>query len=227
MQRVKVIFFDAAGTLIHLPRGVGFHYASVAARHGWNTDAEAIGRSFRAAWKAMPTPVPSHRPRMDDDRGWWRELVDLVLADAGAPDGFDRVAYFEELYEEFSQPGVWELYPEVLAALEALKPHYRLAILSNFDPRLRRVLDHLSVLSRFSLIVLSSEAGADKPDPWIFEHALAQANVTTDEALLVGDDLDCDVAGARRAGWHAFHIDRPRTTFHNLVKALSEARSGS
>jgi putative hydrolase of the HAD superfamily len=226
-RAIKVIFFDAAGTLIHLPRGVGFHYAAVAARHGWKIGAEIIGRTFGALWKAMPSPPAGNGPRADDDRGWWRELVWGVLDQCNAPQDFDRTRYFDELYVEFTNPGVWPLYPEVREVLELLAPRYELAVLSNFDGRLRPILAQLGILDRFNTVVISSEAGADKPDPQIFACAAARARITPGEALLAGDDLDHDVAGARRAGWHAFHVDRPQTTLRDLPPALSRLQSGS
>ena len=222
MRAVKVIFFDATGTLMHLPRGVGFHYAEVAARFGWKADAGFVGKAFRALWSEMPPPETTRAPKPDDDRGWWRELVARVLDRSGAPAGFDREGYFDVVYDEFTKPGVWSLYPETLEVLDALASRYRMNVLSNFDGRLRAVLGQLGVLDRFEEVIISSEAGADKPDPWIFEHALARAGVAPHEALLVGDDPECDVAGALRAGWHAFHVDRPRTTLRDLARWAKE-----
>ena len=221
MREVKVIFFDAAGTLIYLPRGVDFHYADMARQFGWDADESSFEGVFRSVWKQMPKRAAGRQPREDDDRGWWRDLVFRVLDRIGPPRGFDREGYFGAVYELFRRPGVWSLFPETLEVLGTLAPRYRLAILSNFDGRLRTVLGHLGVLHRFEEIVLSSEAGADKPDPWIFEHALNRTGLAPNEALLVGDDPKCDIAGAQRAGWHAFHIDRPRTTLRDLAVALT------
>lgn len=223
MRDVKTIFFDATGTLIHLPRGVGFHYADVAARFGWNADADFLAKNFRAAWHEMPPPPSGRLPKPDDDRSWWRALVERVLDASGAPGRFDRDGYFDAVYDEFAKPGVWALYPETIAVLDALATRYRISVLSNFDGRLRTVFGQLDVRDRFEHLIISSEAGADKPDPWIFEHALARAGVAPHEALLVGDDPECDVAGAQRAGWHAFHIDRPRTTLRDLASTLGVA----
>lgn len=168
MTEVKVIFFDATGTLIHLPRGVGFHYAGVAARFGWKADADSVGRAFRALWSEMPPPEITRAPKVDDDRSWWRALVERVLDVTGAPGDFDREGYFAAVYDEFAQPGVWALYPETIDVLDALAARFQLNVLSNFDRRLRTVLDHLGVCDRFEHLIISSEAGADKPDPWIF-----------------------------------------------------------
>ena len=55
-------------------------------------------------------------PREDDDKGWWRELVNRVL-DQVAPGTaeLDRDAFFEVAYSHFAEAGVWDLYPEVAA----------------------------------------------------------------------------------------------------------------
>ena len=95
-NRLKTIFFDAAGTLIHLPRSVGHHYADVGKRIGLQLDARALDEAFRACWKETPPRPPIDGPREDDDKGWWRELVNRVL-DRVAPNlgELDRDAYFE------------------------------------------------------------------------------------------------------------------------------------
>src|SRR5688500_8029133 len=104
MTGLRVIFFDAAGTLIGLPRGVAFHYCDVARRHGLEISPETMHQAFQATWKEIPGPASTRVPRSDDDKGWWRKLVHRVLDKCEVPrEGkFDRDAYFEELYVEFA-----------------------------------------------------------------------------------------------------------------------------
>ena len=218
---IRVLLFDATGTLFHLPRGVGWHYAEVAARLGCRLDVETLNRAFRQAWGEMPQRDALHRARADDDKGWWFTLVQRVL-DHGAISApqLDRALYFETLYAEFTLPGVWELYPEVRAALSALRPHFRLGVISNFDGRLRAILTHLGLEGWFDPIVISSEVGADKPDPWIFQHGLELAGTSAAEALHVGDDPQRDWHGAEAAGLPTFHLDRPHNSLRDLVTLL-------
>ena len=129
----RAVFFDATGTLIHLPRGVGWHYRDVAGRHGADLDEAMVNASFRAAWKAMPLLHETRTPRADDERGWWRGLVFKVLDDCGVHRGLNRDAYFAELWNEFAQPGVWALYPETREVLTELRGRFRLGVISNFD----------------------------------------------------------------------------------------------
>lgn len=217
MKAPRCIFFDAAGTLIHLPRGVGHHYREVAARHGCDLDADALTVAFRAMWQAMPARPTTREPRPDDDRGWWRGLVEQVLdALAVSPAQLDREAYFAELYEEFTRPGVWALFPEVEEALTRLSRRAGLSVLSNFDGRLRTILTDLGIAHRFRHLVISSEVGADKPDAFIFQQALALTGCAAEDALHVGDDPRCDWAGAEAAGLRTFRLRRP----HNDLRAL-------
>jgi putative hydrolase of the HAD superfamily len=213
------VLFDAAGTLIYLPRGVGFHYAEVARRHGVACDEKALNRAFTAAWKSMPPRTNNGRPREDDDRGWWRQLVDQTLDTVNAPP-FDRDAYFDELYSEFTRPGVWDLFPEVPRVLEILAPRLILGIVSNFDARLRIILRQFGLLSWFKEIILSSEAGVEKPDRAIFTTAIERLGLEPEEVCYVGDDPKLDWEAAERAGLRVFKLDRRVNDLGTLVKWL-------
>jgi putative hydrolase of the HAD superfamily len=218
---MKAIFFDAAGTLIHLPKSVGHHYALVGKRVGLALDAAALDRAFTACWKKMPARPAIDGPREEDDKGWWLELVDRVI-DQVAPStsDLDRDAFFEVAYSHFAEAGVWDLYPEVIDVLEALRPRFELAVISNFDGRLRMILEHLGVSQFFSHVFLSSELGADKPDPLIFQRALKLSGIAPDEAFHLGDDPVRDWRGAEAAGLSVFRLERPRNSLRDLLAIL-------
>ena len=218
----KAIFFDAVGTLFYLTRTVGHHYALVGREVGLTVDAHQLDRAFYSAWKKMPHRAAILGPRENDDKGWWRELVDLVL-DRVAPSlsELDRDNFFEVAYEHFAESGVWELYPEVPGVLKELQPHFQLAVISNFDGRLRFILEHLGISKFFTHIFISSEIGADKPDPEIFRRALKLIDLEPDEVLHVGDDPQRDWEAASEAGLSTFELDRPKNSLRDLVAALT------
>lgn len=217
-NRIKTIFFDAAGTLIHLPKSVGHHYAYVGERIGLRLDRAALDEAFTVCWKETPQRPAIAGPRDDDDKGWWRELVDRVL-DRVAPSmsELDRDAFFEGVYGHFAKPGVWELYPEVIEVLDALHSRFQLAVVSNFDGRLRMILEHLGVSRFFSHVFLSSELGADKPDPEIYQRASRIAGARPNEMLHVGDDPERDWNGAAAAGLSIFRLQRPQNSLRDLL----------
>ena len=221
----KTIFFDAAGTLIHLPKSVGQHYAFVGERVGLRLDAKALDEAFRACWKETPPRPAIDGPREDDDKGWWRELVNRVL-DRVAPalKALDRDAFFEGVYGHFAEPGVWELYPEVDDVLEELHGRFQLAVISNFDGRLRVILEHLGVSKFFAHVFLSSELGADKPDPEIYRRALRLSEARPNETLHVGDDPERDWEAATAAGLSGFRLERPVNNLRDLLSVIREPR---
>ncbi len=217
----KAIFFDAAGTLFHLPRGVGYHYALVGQEIGLKLDSRQLDRAFNNAWNAMPARQPIDGPREDDDKDWWRQLVDLVLDETSQTLGeHDRDNFFEIAYEHFTEAGVWELYPEVLEVLEKLTPRFQLSVVSNFDGRLRMILEQLGVSKFFKQVFLSSELGADKPDPEIFRRALNVIRLQPNEVLHVGDDPERDWKAGTAAGLSIFQLDRKKNSLRDLLSIL-------
>ena len=218
VEVIKTILFDAAGTLFFLTKTVGDHYAYVGREIGLDLDAQQFESAFHAAWQQMPRRPASDGPRENDDKGWWRELVGRVL-DQVAPSlrEFDRDNFFEVAYEHFAEAGVWELYPEVPGVLGELAPRFRLAVISNFDGRLRLILQHLGISKFFSHVFISSELGADKPDPEIFRRALNLIDLDANEVLEVGDDPERDWKAASAAGLSVFRLDRPRNSLRDLL----------
>jgi putative hydrolase of the HAD superfamily len=217
----KAIFFDAMGTLFYLTHGVGHHYALVANELGLNLEAEKLELAFVAAWDSMPQRQAVEGPRENDDKDWWRQLVDLVI-DEVAPNlsELDRDNFFEIAYEHFAEAGVWELYPEVIDVLEELRPRFQLAVVSNFDGRLRIILERLGISGFFKRVFVSSEVGADKPDPEIFRRALKFMQLAAHEVLHVGDDPERDWNAATSAGLQVLKLDRDKNSLNDLLSIL-------
>ena len=222
---IKAISFDAVGTLFRLTKTVGDHYAYVGGEVGLDLDSQNLDRAFHTAWKQMPQRAAIDEPRDNDDKGWWRELVDVVLEEvAPTLSEFDRDNFFEIAYEHFAEAGVWELYPEVLGVLEQLRPRFQLAVISNFDGRLRFILQHLGISKFFSHIFISSELGADKPDPEIYRRAVSLMKLHPNEVLHVGDDSQRDWEAATAAGLSVFQLNRPKNSLRDLEAILTTNR---
>jgi putative hydrolase of the HAD superfamily len=218
---IRAILFDAAGTLFYLTKTVGDHYAYVGREVGLELDAQKLDSAFHAAWQQMPRRPAIDGPRKNDDKCWWRELVGHVF-DQVAPsvNELDRDNFFEVAYEHFAEPSVWELYPEVPEVLKQLRPRFQLAVISNFDGRLRFILQHLGISNYFSYIFISSELGADKPDPEIFRRSLKVMHLDANDVLHVGDDPKRDWKAAKEAGLLVFQLDRPKNSLRDLLTTL-------
>jgi len=105
---------------------------------------------------------------------------------------------------------------EVLRAFQAQRAQYALALLTNGAPDVQRdKLTGAGLASYFEAIIISGEVGIGKPDPRIFAHTLATlaaAATAATAAVMVGDSLARDIAGARRSGLRAIWICRAADT---------------
>jgi putative hydrolase of the HAD superfamily len=218
---IRVVTFDAAGTLIRLLQPPGCTYAETARLFGYSLDPDRVQEGFRIAWKTFAPPPESAGPRPDDDRDWWRELVARTMASAGyriTP--FDD--YFAAVYQTFARPGVWELCPDVPPVLTELsRLRLRLGVISNFDRRLYDILGHLQVRDVFEHVIVSSEIGVRKPAARIFRSAAQRFNVELREILHVGDERESDFSGARAAGMEALLVDHKTAKLSSVLPLLA------
>ncbi|MFI0347568.1 MAG: HAD family hydrolase [Chthoniobacterales bacterium] len=108
-----------------------------------------------------------------------------------------------ELAEDFIafRRSCQRLMPSAREVLEILSKNFKLGLLTNGAPDLQREKIKASGLEEFfSAIVISGEYGIGKPSSAIFKNLLALLKVTAKEALMVGNSLERDIAGARNAG---------------------------
>lgn len=103
----------------------------------------------------------------------------------------------------------FEAYEDAQPALAELRAKgLRLVVVSNWDASLPAVLEDVGLAPLIDAVVVSAEAGRSKPDPRIFEAALAAARCDADAALHVGDSSEHDLRGAGAAGIRAVLLDR-------------------
>jgi putative hydrolase of the HAD superfamily len=182
-------------------RPVGELYATVAARHGVAIDAAVLHTSFGDTFRAAPplafpgVPTAELRGR---EKSWWRDVVLRVFAGARFAD-FD--AFFDDLFAFFASAGTWRVDPDAPLLLAELRARgLATLVVSNFDARVRGILAALDLAPLIDRVTISSEAGAAKPDPAIFQRALADLGVAPGDVLHVGDTVREDLRGARAAG---------------------------
>ena len=210
---IKVVFFDAAGTLFHVNGSVAEVYLAYAEKYGVKASRDLtreINQAFEQVFRDAPPPIFAvDRPEKlkQCERLWWFDIVHAVFYRVGMFEGFDT--YFEEVYEAFSTGKHWALYPETLSVLQYLKSKgYEIGIVSNFDTRLFSILRDLNIQQYVDSVTISTLVQAAKPAPKIFEHALSQHVIEPSEAIHVGDSVHDDWNGARRAGLTALVVSR-------------------
>ncbi len=202
--KIQAVTFDVGGTLIHPWPSVGHVYAEVAAKHGLkNVSPDKLNKNFAAAWRA--------KKNFQHTTEGWADIVDQSFAGLGAP--LPSRSFFPAIYQRFAEADAWRIYDDALPALEALASRdLPLAVISNWDERLRPLLQQFQLDRYFETIVVSCEVGFAKPSPVIFEHAAKKLGIVPEQILHVGDSAEEDVAGANAAGVRALLVDRDNTT---------------
>lgn len=93
------------------------------------------------------------------------------------------------------------LFPHATELLEYLFPKYPLYIITNgFEEVQFSKLKNSRLERFFTSVITSEEAGVKKPERAIFEYALRKTGASASESLMIGDDLEVDMRGAREAG---------------------------
>lgn len=145
--------------------------------------------------------------------------------------GIDDAQLAERLSEDYLyySPRNVHLFPQAVEVLEILQKEYQLHMITNGFEEVQHIKLSTSGLGQyFQTIVTSEEAGVKKPDPKIFHYALAKAGADAVKSLMIGDDLEVDVLGAKAVGMDQVffnpeqisHQNQPKPTFE--ITALAE-----
>lgn len=199
---VRAVFFDAVGTLLFPEPPAAEIYARVAARHGLAISVHEVRARFLDAFRA--------EEEADRAAGWvtseerevqrWRRIVADSLAGVR-----DFEACFDELFHHFACPDAWRLDPQTASVLDQLRVRgLQVGIGSNYDARLLSVVDGIPSLAPLrDRVVFSARVGCRKPSLRFFREVIRVAGSEPGEILFVGDDVENDFEGAKRAGLKA------------------------
>jgi HAD superfamily hydrolase (TIGR01549 family) len=124
-----------------------------------------------------------------------------IEADAALLDAMHQVRF--DAFVSAVKPLPWV--PEVL---EALAPHYRMVVLSNYPDgnAIRVSLEQLDLLDRFEAVLVSGDLGYVKPHRRTFATVVETLDLPPQTILHIGDNWLADIQGAKRAGLAACHL---------------------
>jgi putative hydrolase of the HAD superfamily len=198
---IRALFFDLDDTLLETHTA---HQAALriccerAASQHPNWTPEALHAAFHAAHHAMDARMEAGEVEFVSQIPFRIRTWDDTLRSCGlTPDLAEELAsrYIAERRMRY------RLFADVEAALDALSKEYRLVLVTNGISDLQREKCVVVELARwFDHILVSGEVRSWKPDAGIFRRALELAEVGPEEALMVGDNLERDVAGAAAVG---------------------------
>lgn len=113
-------------------------------------------------------------------------------------------------------------FPDTVPTLLKLRDRgYRLGVITDgIAVKQWEKLIRLGVQHFFHSVVISGDAGSEKPDLRLFETAIVKAGCSPDEAMMVGDRIDKDIKGANDAGMVTVQIVEGK---HSKVKPKNES----
>lgn len=125
-------------------------------------------------------------------------------------DIIDVAKKFDILYVERS-PLKKKLFPDVQMVLEDLSSIYKLHIITNGFKEVQYIkLKNCDLIKYFDKIFTSEEVGSIKPKKEIFRHALKSCNAKKTESIMIGDDLEVDILGAKNVGLDQIFVNYDR-----------------
>lgn len=207
---LKGVSLDAAGTLLFPREPVAATYAAFARRHGSTVDEGFVAREF-------PLAMAELRPLRVGDPHWRAYFAAVIerCTKCAAPE------LVNELYEHFAKGDAWLLAEGARDCIAALHDAgLKVGVLSNWDVRLRRILDDLGVTPLVDAVLVSAEIGVDKPDRRAFVAVCTGFGIQARELLHLGDDPEVDVEGARAAGCHGWLFGTDVRDFAELATLL-------
>ena len=93
------------------------------------------------------------------------------------------------------------LFENAIPVLEYLQPKYKMHIITNgFEEVQHRKLKNANLLPFFDKIITSEKVGVKKPNPRIFEYALNITGAVKGESVMIGDNFEADILGAKNMG---------------------------
>jgi putative hydrolase of the HAD superfamily len=127
-------------------------------------------------------------------------------------------------------PSKTNLLPHAREVLDYLRSRYTLHILTNgFSESQYVKINSAGIGFYFKHVINSERCGFLKPDRRIFEYTLSAIQATQQECMMIGDDLEADILGARNAGIDHIYLNRHRAphqeTIMHEINCLSEVMS--
>jgi putative hydrolase of the HAD superfamily len=199
---LRAVLFDVDFTLVKPGPDLGPEgYQMLGRRFGLELDPERYAEARAAAVAAV-----ERHPELDHDEEVWVLFTERIIRGMG---GDSERAYecAVEMTRAWEHAENFELYDDALPVLGVLREHrLKLALVSNTGRDLTAFVAHHAL--DVDVAVGSGTHGKTKPHPAIFLSVLTALEVEPEEAAMVGDSPEDDIAGARALGMQAFLVDR-------------------
>lgn len=201
---IKHIFFDLDHTLWDFDKNSELAFGLILSNYFPDIKIEDFVAIYapinQACWKLYQKDKITHQElrykRLNDTF----DVLNQKISDK-------QIDLISDEYIEFL-PDFNHLFDNAIEVLNFLSENYQLHIITNGFAQVQdKKLNNSNISHYFQTITNSELAGAKKPNPIIFEHALKVANAQKHESIMIGDCLDADVKGALDFGIEAIFFN--------------------
>jgi HAD superfamily hydrolase (TIGR01509 family) len=200
VQAIETVLFDFGGTLDS--DGVAWkeRFHALYRSEGLDLSADAFAPAFYAADDALVGALAS-TTGLEETIDALTTNLEAELARRGGGTGHAEIdrARGQRVASRFLSEMSFA-FARNRPVLEALSERYRLGVVSNFYGNLEAVCESSGLGRLFGVMADSQRVGAEKPEPAIFQAALAELQAKPETTIMVGDSLRRDYEGARRCG---------------------------
>jgi putative hydrolase of the HAD superfamily len=195
MAKRRFIFFDVGNTLL-FPNRTKMLAPLASSRHPTLEQWQALERKTK---KEFDLGMQSGRV----DHSFWWTFHTSLLEQLG-----EDVSVRDTLVANTQNSANWdEILPGTHEALLRIARNFRIAVISNADGGIERILSRCGIAECFESITDSGIVGFEKPRREIFASALSAMKASPEESLYVGDVYSVDYVGASSAGMDAVLLD--------------------
>ncbi|XP_013887490.1 haloacid dehalogenase-like hydrolase domain-containing protein 3 isoform X3 [Austrofundulus limnaeus] len=212
---LRWVLWDVKDTLMEVLGSAGKQYCKEAEKLGLSLCHAEVDAAFERVYRDYSCRYPNYGKSQGlTGQTWWMKVVKDTLSQCRVQDPMVLNTVANNAYWNFRNATNWKIYPDAKPALERCSSlGLKLGVVSNFDDRLEEVLRSCGLLSYFSFVISSEEAGVAKPSPDIFVQALQRCGTSADNVAHVGDHFVNDYLASGSAGIHGILLDR-----HNKYK---------
>jgi putative hydrolase of the HAD superfamily len=110
------------------------------------------------------------------------------------------------------------LLPHSREILHYLSKSYILHIITNgFKEAQHLKLEKSGIRPYFNEVIIGDEVGINKPDPRIFHFAFESSTADPNESIMIGDDYEADIIGAKEVGMDQIFLNAAKDSTENKI----------
>ncbi|UMB55259.1 YjjG family noncanonical pyrimidine nucleotidase [Lutibacter sp. A64] len=217
-MKINHIFFDLDHTLWDFETNSDIAFDTIFKKHNVKVDLEKFLNYYRGInqkyWKLyrneQVTKEELRVGRLKDTFQIIKFKATSNLIDNLAEDYIEYLPDNNQLFE-----GTYEL-------LEYLKPNYQMHIITNgFNEVQTKKIKNSGLDTYFNQVITSESAGVKKPNPHIFNFALSKANATSKESIMIGDNWEADIMGAKNVGLDVIFCNFNKEPVSENIKSVN------